>query len=58
MIATIQAQTAPLYRSEKLAQFGSRPSQFERILEIAARVLDIVHDIMLVAQKIFRECQK
>ena len=35
-------QIAPLYRPEKPAQFCSELAQFERILEIAAYVLDMI----------------
>ena len=56
-IESSHCQTAPLYRPEKLAQFGemaqfgSGLAQFEIIFEIAAHVLiygpyHMVHDIM------------
>ena len=54
---SIHCQTAPLYKPEKpaeferTAQFGSGPAQFERILEIAPHTLDMLQDILFVAQK-------
>ena len=44
------------YTSSKTAQFGSGPAQLVIILRIVVHALDMVQDIMLVAQNGFNLC--